>query len=296
MRPLRSLLIYALVVFAGGALLAPWLYRLVNAIAPDFRLAHSPFHRYVNRSLLVLAVVGLWPLLRSLGATTFKEVGLVSPRGQWRRFAQGLALGFVSLAVLAATIICCGGRKFDPSLTAMRLVGGLAGAAATALFVAILEEILFRGGIFGALRKIQPWPLAVLFSSMIYAIVHFMQNADPAGPIDWLTGLRLLPRMLAGFGNLNAVLPGFLNLTVVGVLLGTSYQRTGNLYFSTGLHAGWIFWLKFYGLLTVEAPGAAVWFWGTRKLVDGWLALAVLIIAWLILLRLLPRKPSTSNE
>lgn len=296
MRPLRSLLIYAVVVFAGGALLAPWLYWMVNSIAPDSGLAHSPFHRYVNRSLLVLAVGGLWPLLRSLGATSFKDFGLVSPRGQWPRFAQGLALGFVSLALLAAMVLAFGGRKFDPNLNATRLMAGLASAAAAAIFVATLEEILFRGGIFGALKKCQPWSLAVLISSMIYAIVHFMQSADPTGPIDWLTGLWLLPKMLQGFGNLNVVIPGFFNLTLVGILLGTAYQRSGNLLFSIGLHAGWIFWLKFYGLLTVSAPNAAVWLWGTQKLVDGWLALAILGIAWFVLLRLLAPKPSSADK
>ena len=69
MRPVRSLLIYAGVVFLGGALLAPWLSWGVQSLAahlPEFqKLADHPFHRYVNRALLGLALIGLWPLLRS---------------------------------------------------------------------------------------------------------------------------------------------------------------------------------------------------------------------------------------
>jgi CAAX protease family protein len=55
-----------------------------------------------------------------------------------------------------------------------------------------------------------------------------------------------------------------------------AYQRSGNLYFSVGLHAGWIFWLKSYGFLTNPGVAGNAWFWGSRKLIDGWLAFLVL--------------------
>jgi hypothetical protein len=95
---------------------------------------------------------------------------------------------------------------------------------------------------------------------------------------------------LRGFDDLHALVPGFFNLTLAGLLLALAYQRTGNLYFSIGLHAGWIFWLKFYGFLTTPLA-ANVWFWGTEKLIDGWLAFLVLTLAFFLLLRWLPAKP-----
>jgi uncharacterized protein len=101
----------------------------------------------------------------------------------------------------------------------------------------------------------------------------------------------LLPLMFGGFPNSNAVLAAFFNLTLAGVLLGLAYQRTGNLYFSIGLHAGWIFWLRFYSFLTLPAPHANLRLWGTDKLIDGWMAFAILAVALAILLRMLPAKP-----
>jgi membrane protease YdiL (CAAX protease family) len=89
----------------------------------------------------------------------------------------------------------------------------------------------------------------------------------------------MLPLMLRGLGDWGRVIPGFFNLTLAGILLGLGYQRSGNLYFSFGLHAGWIFWLKSYGLLTAPVTAAHLAFWGTQKLIDGWLALAVLACA-----------------
>ncbi len=285
MRPLRALLIYTLVVFVGGALLAPWLYQLVHAVAPNSHLAQNPFHRYVDRALLGLALIGIWPLLRGLGATSWRETGFVKPSGQWKRLGAGFALGFGSLACVAAIVLAANGRQINPDLTAGRVCKGLATAAGTAIVVAVLEELLFRGGIFGALRKIWNWRAALLVSSMIYAIVHF-QKAELTGPVTWSSGLELLPRMLAGFGNFQAMLSSFLNLTLAGISLGFAYQKTGNLYFSMGLHAGWIFWLKFYGLVTNSVAGGSSWLWGTDKLIDGWLALLVLAAVFLVVVKL----------
>jgi CAAX protease family protein len=295
MRPLRSLLFFVLFVFVGGALLAPQLYFLLQKLAPASHLATSPFHRYVNRSLLILALVGMWPLLRSLGAKSWKEVGLTSPKGNLGKWGMGFLLGFGSLACVALIVLLAHGRALNHEMTPATLASKMASAAATAVTVSVVEEILFRGAIFGALRRIWNWRWALIVSSMIYAIVHFMESAKMSGPVTWHSGLELLPRMLRGFGNLEAVIPGFFNLTLAGILLGLAYQRTGNLYFSIGLHAGWIFWLKAYNSLTSPVEGANIWFWGTMKMIDGWLAMLVLMVTVFVLQRMLPEKPRKSS-
>jgi membrane protease YdiL (CAAX protease family) len=297
MRPIRSLAVYILVVFVGGALTAPWLYWLAQSLAQTFpHLAQNPFHRFVNRSLLILALAGLWPLLRSLGATTLRDLGLVKPSGQWKRLGAGFLFGFVSLALVAGAALLAGARTAAEDLHPGNIGPKLLGAALTAVVVSLLEEILFRGAIFGALRKAFDWITALTVSSMIYALVHFLARAEIAGPITWHSGLELLPRMLRGFGNLQEIVPGFFNLTVAGALLALAYQRTGNLFFSIGLHGGWIFWLNSYRVLTKETAGASSGFWGTYKLIDGWLALLVLAATLAAMLRLsmLKEQPLSS--
>jgi uncharacterized protein len=288
MRPFRALVIYLAVVFVGGALLAPWLYWLAQSCAHSIpKIAAAPFHRFVDRSLLILALAGLWPLLRELGATSLREVGLVLPYGQSKKLFGGLLLGFSSLAVVAGMAIAFGDRVFVQNLTAHKIAGTIFNAIATAAIVATLEEILFRGGIFGGLRKVIYWPIALIVSSAIYALVHFLKHAEITGAIHWKSGLILLPQMLSGFGDFHALVPGFFNLTLAGILLGLAYQRTGNLYFSIGLHAGWIFWLKTYGAFTADAPCAATWFWGSGKMIDGWLAFFILALT-LFVFKFLP--------
>lgn len=284
MRPLRALVIYIVAVFLGGALLAPPLYWLVQHFAHSFpKLAAAPFHRYVNRALLGIAIVGLWPLVKNLGFASPQEIGIVKPRSQLKKLGAGVLLGLVSLAVIGGLAFGLHARQLNAKVTGANLAHNLWSAVGTAIVVAVLEEILFRGALFGALRKAFHWIFALVFSSMVYAILHYFESADIAGPVTWLSGLRLLPLMLRNLGNLHAAIPGFFNLTLAGILLGWAYERTGNLYFSIGLHGGWIFWIKAYDAITRLTPGANAWWWGSGRMaiVNGWIALPVLVLTLL---------------
>jgi hypothetical protein len=66
------------------------------------------------------------------------------------------------------------------------------------------------------------------------------------------------------------------------------------LYFSIGLHAGWIFWVKAYFSLTLQAKGSNLWLWGTGRMavVNGWLALPVLVLTLFVCARVLRGKTS----
>jgi membrane protease YdiL (CAAX protease family) len=280
MRAVRALAIYIIAVFIGGALLAPPLYWLAQHFAGSIpKIADAPFYRFVDRALLWVALIGLWPLVKNLGLTSAADVGLVKPRGQWKRLGAGFLLGLLSLAVVAVIAFACHGRHFNDKISAGQVATNLIGAAAAAVVTAVLEEILFRGALFGALRKVFHWVLALLASSMFYAIVHYLESAKAPVTVTWLSGLQLLPLMLRNMGNLHAVVPGFFNLTLAGILLGWAYQRTGNLYFSIGLHFGWIFWVKAYGIIGLPTVGANDWWWGSGRMavVNGWVALPVLI-------------------
>ncbi|MGP8199811.1 MAG: lysostaphin resistance A-like protein [Limisphaerales bacterium] len=284
MRLFRSLLIYFVLVFVGGALLAPWLYWFTQGLAahgPVFaRLAANPFPRFVDRALLGAAVLGLWPLLRSCGMLRWRDLGLKAGDRPLRGVTLGFLIGFGSLACVALLAVLLGGRSFNPAHSGAQILRQGFDAALAAIIVSILEEIMFRGALFGILRKALSWPIALVLSSAVYALAHFLRKADAAGPVDWLSGLALLPKMFPGGPPL---VPAFFTLFVAGAILALAYQRTGALFVSIGLHAGWIFWLKFYGFLTVQTPGANPAIWGTDTLIDGWLALPVLgCVFWMV--------------
>ena len=89
------------------------------------------------------------------------------------------------------------------------------------------------------------------------------------------------------------MVPGFFNLTLAGILLAWAYHRTGNLYFSIGLHAGWIFWIKAYAAVSSPTPQANLWLWGSGSMaiVNGWIALPVLLLTLVATSKAIPRKP-----
>ncbi|MBI5383303.1 MAG: CPBP family intramembrane metalloprotease [Verrucomicrobia bacterium] len=289
MRPGRVLLIFTVTVFLGGAVLAPWLYWLAQwgaTHSTSFEsLARNPFHRFVNRALLVLALLGIWPLMRALGMRSWKNLGWVSPKAQGQRIAAGFGIGFASLALVGALALACGAWQWHTDLTTSRFFGKLWGAALSAVVVAILEETFFRGAILGAWRRTHSARAALWLSSAIYALLHFFQRPVSPEQVEWFSGLLILPQMMRGFVDLPTLVPAFFSLLIVGVILGQAYQRTGNLYFSMGLHGGWVFWLKFWGVIAQTQAGGAAWFWGTGKLIDGWLALGVLASVGLVLWR-----------
>lgn len=286
-------------------MLAPALHALAHGGAEHFPALHSlaekPFRRYVSRSFLVLALVGLWPFMRGLGVRSWRDAGLGTPRGQWGRLAMGFGLGLASLAIVALVAVGTGGRTFEGTHAPGAWFRHVTNAGLAAVVVAFFEELLFRGALFGALRRASGFAAALAVSSSVYALVHFLDRAEAPAVVNWSAGFVTLGAMLRGFTELHVLVPGFFNLTLAGCALALAYERTGSLYFSIGLHAGWIWWLKTYGFLTRPVPGASEWLWGTNKMIDGWVAFPVLVAVCLVVTRLpspttLPGKGSLTTD
>lgn len=291
MRPLRTMLIYLAAILLCGALVAPWLYHIAQSVSDTFpALAHQPFHRFVNRTMLVVALVGLWPFLNATGLNSASALGLAGYPHQFRRLSIGFLVGTGTVVLAAGCVLVMGARKLDPGLAGPGWLGKLAGITATAAVVGTLEEVLFRGALFGALRRVFHWVFALGVSSVLFAAAHFIQSARVEGPVTWWTGFVVLGRMFAGFCSWHSVMPAFVNLILVGAVLCIGYQRTGSLHFPIGLHAGWVFALKIYGWLTVKAERVGSGFWGTHRFVDGWLGLIVLVVLCMVLVRLLQSR------
>lgn len=295
-RPVSALLSYIAVVFIGGALLGPCLYRLVQQIAPHSQFAGKPFHRYLDRSLLAIALIGLWPLLRTLAFGSPWSLLRPSAPGQWRRLARGTALGFCSLSMVAILALAMHVRVFGVEPRFWHLLGRLGDAVGTAVAVGFIEEFLFRGAVFGALRRVWHWMPALVVSSLIYAAVHPLQRTDLAGPVTWHSGFDLLGQMALRIINPSSSAPALINLTLIGIILAIACWRTGDLYFSIGLHGGWVLLLKLYGTFTGHQVAGSLGFFGTEKVVDGWLAFIILLAVLIFLPVVTPRQRTETGK
>ncbi|MFM8421927.1 MAG: lysostaphin resistance A-like protein [Verrucomicrobiota bacterium] len=293
MRELRLLSLYLGFVFVGGALLAPWAWKSMQALAGAWPrlegLAQQPFHRYVNRCLLALALVGLWPLLRSLGLHGKTRHGW---HGPWcRPILLGTAGGLASCLIVVLAPMLVEDASVAVGLPPGWMARRAASALATAAGVAVLEEWLFRGLIHGALRRSLSFPQVASITSLLYAVVHFFDRPPQPEVVGVFTGLWTLGRMTHGLWEASSLMPGLLNLFAVGWMLALARERTGSLALSMGVHGGWVLGIKLLGPLVIKGTGTSAALWGTSKVFDGWASSAVLAVQ-LLAIHSATRTPS----
>lgn len=257
--------LYALCVVGGGALVAPFLYAAGQALVhSDMLPALAPFGLpvYVRRAVLVLALCGFVPLLRYSGIDSLQDLGLRrGPEGLpgMHLLLRGLALGAGSVALAAGLLLLFARLHAQvPSAAVFARAAGL--AAATAMAVSCLEELLFRGLLLGLLQRSLPARWALGWSSVIFAVLHFVAPVrhGPTGAADlpWYAGFAVLCDWHLDVRDWQ-VFTSLLTLLLVGFCLGLSRLRSRSLYFAIGLHGGWVFALRLVQQLTALTPSSA---------------------------------------
>src|SRR4051794_7520414 len=146
MRRTGIVLAFVVLVFVVGVLVAPLVFWSVQSGAkswPALRvLAENSFPRFVSRTLMMVALVGLWPLHRALGRPSWRELGL-DFGGNWRRAVSiGIVLGFISIGLLVLGGMAFGVRSLRGALPAP-MGNVIALSVLGAALAAPIEEILF---------------------------------------------------------------------------------------------------------------------------------------------------------
>ncbi len=256
---------YLVVTIVLGALLAPWLYIGCKEVVRQGWIAtgpleplhsaleRSPFSRYFNRAVMIVAALGLIPLIRSLKFQGWADLRLFRNPCRWMDVTAGglLAAGF--LLFMGAGFLYWG--LFIPE--AETDWGVIPKVMATAIAVGIIEEVFFRGAMLGVcLRKMQAlW--AVLLTSGIYAFIHYAKPPRvriPVEEIRWTSGFEILGKIRDQFTVWQDVAGGFLTLLVIGIVLAIMRLRTASLWLPIGLHAGWVFGYQLYNKNTDDTP------------------------------------------
>jgi membrane protease YdiL (CAAX protease family) len=297
LKEIRKILLFLLGSAALGALLAPWLYwggQAVFARTGWAFLEGADFPKYFDRAVLIAALLLLWPTIRSLRIRSRAELGIErDPRG-WRHLAIGFSVAFLCMAAFGFLLLQLGVYRLKSSPDGLPW-NALGKIALTAITVGVLEEWLFRGVILGFFRRaLLNWQ-AVICTSVLFSIVHFLK--PPSGEltqVDWLTGFRVLPSCFSKFAEPMLLLGGFTTLFAVGWVLGWSVLRTRGLWLAIGLHAGWVFGKAGFSKLTKRSIKDTLP-WLGEDMIVGLGALAVVSLTGLLVLAVLSYVDRRSN-
>jgi hypothetical protein len=237
---------------------------LAAATAPalmETGLIDEPPRRVMGRLAQLYILLGLWPFLKLLRLDSKAALGFGLPR---RHFLLDVALGWVLgvliLAALVWALLALQVRVQDVPDDGLvwyvleKAVAALVGG----LLIGLLEELFFRGALYGAIRRRSSVRSAVVWSAALYALLHFMKPHDlPAGvPFDWAGSWAMFAGVFTGLADWRH-LDSMLALFLVGVFLALVRERSGHIAWGIGLHAGWVFVIQISRRLTDGDESAA---------------------------------------
>jgi hypothetical protein len=268
-KPYKKLLLFVVIALAAAAILSPWVFQLWNAYAASRR--HRAEFAQIFSGLFIFTGVALLLVSPSLlRPRLLRDAGLAG--SDRRNFFYGFILAAASMALLGVVMYFAGALAPGLSDSLYAIVRASVKALITAILVGFLEEIFFRGLLFRGLLEEYGVAAAFIGANLLYAASHFFkppENFVPAG-MDPFAGFRFLGLCLAPYLDTAATIPGLIGLFIIGLVLSYALLRSGSLFLSIGLHAGWVFAIKtmsLYGDFTREGLG---WAFGAKpKLVSG---------------------------
>lgn len=276
--------LYLLSAFLLAALISPWLYNagkflaeftasskesgILESIGNSARKADFP--TYFKRALLFSGLVLIVPLVYALKMgrrspeltdspysvnipthTLAHENGqpLQNPASGWIQLLSGFFLAGGLLFVMGMLLISFGWFSWNDPIDWGR---GLKKSVGPAIGASLVEEFVFRGMLLGVfLRSFRPtW--AIVFLSLIFSALHFLQPPDElvvSNPESSLAGFEMLKLLAMRFLDPLSFLNEFFTLFLVGIILSYARYATASLWLPIGLHAGWVFAYKLYGYI-----------------------------------------------
>jgi len=276
MKSYQRLLIFVLLVLALTALISPWaaiawdLISDARTAAPQDRV---PFSRFFDRFFMISGILLFFIYRPLLKINSPSQLGLTPRKRALSDIGIGLCLALGSMVVLGFFMWVA--QAYEPffRLSLGETVERCFKAILTGITVGFLEEIFFRGIIFrGLLEDWKPLP-AFVAANLFYSALHFVKPGEEyfLTGIDPWAGFRHLFSTFAPFLEPAEIAPGIIGLLLIGIVLSYGFLRTGTLYLSIGLHAGWVIAIKtvrVFGDYRAEDLG---WLFGSSdpKIVSG---------------------------
>ena len=233
-RPLLVFYAFLLSAILCGALLAFPAYELLSAFSD------ISFRKTVSRTTLLSGLLFSLLYLAYSHTPSWRSLGMSRNRAG-ARLLRGLLAGLALMALIEINLLWLGvhqwapGRDFSVSTVLQLALMGLV----TGLLVGIIEELMFRGALYGGLSRQTGKATALIAVSLVYMAVHYLKFRDlPTDTaINWHTGVMMIPSALFQFAQ-PARYDAMLTLFLLGLLLGLVRIASNSIIPCIGIHTG----------------------------------------------------------
>jgi membrane protease YdiL (CAAX protease family) len=266
---------FALVLVAGvvGAIIvAPLVAVAVSAVGWRY-----PFPRIFDRTVMATLLIAMLFAARALNFVSLLRRGFSHPAApSIARVIRGFVVSMLAIAILFGLALAVGGGGVGDHEAAAALIPKY---FLSAIVIAFIEEAFFRAFLLGGMRNDFGDQVALIASAAIYAIAHLVRS--PARfyitGYEPTAGLITLAHSIDQFTTPAIAIPTLIGLFLLGIVLGEAYILTGSVYFSIGLHCGFVLGAKMWPKIILNRASVPWWIAG-----GGAIPLIAAPAAWLI--------------
>lgn len=269
-------LIALLLGLAAAVIISPFV-----AAAVAWMGFHFPFPRIFDRVVMIALAAVVVISARRLNLLALLRRGFARPSANLPRVVRGLAVSLGVMVLLFA--IAAAMEGFAHVGHAARM---LPKYVLSAIAIGLIEEGFFRAFLFGGMESDFGRTGALIVSSAIYSVAHLVRapaHFYVAG-LDLTAAVRTLGLSFSQLSSPMSALPTLIGLFLLGIVLADAYILTGTVWFSVGLHAGFVIGAKLWPKLLITHTTLPGWLagWGHQPIISGaaaWIAsLAVLML------------------
>jgi len=266
---------FALVLLAGIA--AAIIFAPLAAVAVTAAGWHYPFPRIFDRTVMLSMLIVMLFAARNLNLVPLLRRGFIHPAlPSITRAIRGFVVAMIAIAILFGLALAIGGGGVGDHEAAAALIPKY---FLSAVAIAFIEEAFFRAFLLGGMSNDFGDRIALVASAAIYAVAHLVRSPtrfyvtgyEPAA------GLITLAHSVDQFTNPAVAIPTLIGLFLLGIVLGQAYILTGSVYFSIGLHCGFVLGAKMWPKIILNRAAIPWWIAG-----GGAIPLIAAPTAWVI--------------
>ncbi|WP_244946150.1 CPBP family intramembrane glutamic endopeptidase [Methylacidiphilum kamchatkense] len=222
--------------FILAAAISPFAYLLFSSISGPLS-----FVRFYHKILEIILLAGVFLFRKRLGLYRWEDIGFKRPVFRPLLYGLGWAIGIVGFSFVIEPDILGNISRFPQATGSIEDSLKIFSKAAA---VALIEEVMMRGILLGVfLRSIGELP-ALVASSGVFALSHFLNNQPQNYPdfhLNLGSGFRVLLEMFQPVLRLEWISIQGLILFLLGLLLGIAYINGKNIWQPIGIHGGIVF-------------------------------------------------------